>query len=614
MDQPPLIQSARLEDYSPEFWAATAGKGAAVLNMLRGVMGDDNFMKLLHAIPDKFAFGNPSPPTISASSPRRSRAKSWAGSSPNGSNRAAAFGTSSIQRSAEQQAFDRVQHSEQLLGAWLDRTNALRGFLQTGAPAAFTAFNRLDVPFQAALQTERRDVRGVVVARALLASEVQDARRWQTLALIAAADIRDHGVRPLPLAATAPRSAASVAFQTASQRYTAVMETRRKSDIQSASETANVIVVLAALILAIAALAVTRASRRQEKRLTQGRLLEEQSRAAREHDYVEARARFSQVMLAADTEEEACQLVKSAIEALVSGSSVVVFRRNNSANRLEPVTGVAPASTLTGALEGGSARSCLAIRLGRAHTSDPAERSPAGCEVCGQQGACTTCEPLVVAGELMGSALISHPRPLTSHEQRAIDDTIALGTPVLANLRNLALAERRAHTDSLTGLPNRRALDDMLKLMLAQATRADEPLSLALVDVDGFKDVNDTFGHERGDELLSSFAGALARSLRASDFAARLGGDEFVVLLPGTDLDGARNVAEKMLAATHQTRLLGFNCEVSASFGIATFPGHGGDPAALMKSADGALYRAKSDGRNCVRLAAAHQREIGAAP
>ena len=71
VDQPPLIQSARLEDYSPEYWAATAGKGAAVINMLRGVMGDDNFFKLLKAVPEKFAWGNPPTPTIFTSWPRR---------------------------------------------------------------------------------------------------------------------------------------------------------------------------------------------------------------------------------------------------------------------------------------------------------------------------------------------------------------------------------------------------------------------------------------------------------------------------------------------------------------------------------------------------------------
>ena len=154
----------------------------------------------------------------------------------------------------------------------------------------------------------------------------------------------------------------------------------------------------------------------------------------------------------------------------------------------------------------------------------------------------------------------------------------------------------------------------MLKLMLAQANRTGAPLSIVLADVDQFKEANDTFGHDRGDELLSTVAGALARSVRASDFVARLGGDEFVAVLPATDVDGARDVAENMAAATRETRLLGFNWEITASFGIASVPDHGPDIEAVMQSADTALYQAKRDGRNCVRFAPATQQTAPAAP
>lgn len=108
----------------------------------------------------------------------------------------------------------------------------------------------------------------------------------------------------------------------------------------------------------------------------------------------------------------------------------------------------------------------------------------------------------MVGGEVFGSMLITHPQSLSSAEQRTVSDTIAYSTPVLANLRNLALAERRARTDSLTGLPNRRALDDILRLMFAQANRTDVPLSIVVADIDQFKEANDTFGHDSGDELL----------------------------------------------------------------------------------------------------------------
>ena len=142
---------------------------------------------------------------------------------------ATVFATSSIQKSAEQQGFDRVQHSQRLLAAWLDRGNALRVFLQTGSTSALEEFDRLAVPFQAALQTERTDVRDVATAQPILANEVHTAQRWHSLALLAAASIRRHGVRPLPIAITKPRSDASAAFQAANEHYTAAMEARRRA-------------------------------------------------------------------------------------------------------------------------------------------------------------------------------------------------------------------------------------------------------------------------------------------------------------------------------------------------------------------------------------------------
>jgi PAS domain-containing protein len=186
---------------------------------------------------------------------------------------ATVFATSSIQKSAEQRGFDRVQHSQQLLAAWLDRGNALRVFLQTGSTSALEEFDRLSVPFQAALQVERTDVRDVATAKPILFNEVRNAQRWQSLALLAAANIRRHGVRPLPIAITKPRSDASAAFQAANERYTLAMEGRRTSDIETASEIGIGIVVLAVLILAFAALAVTRASRGSERRLMEEQML-----------------------------------------------------------------------------------------------------------------------------------------------------------------------------------------------------------------------------------------------------------------------------------------------------------------------------------------------------
>jgi diguanylate cyclase (GGDEF)-like protein len=124
-----------------------------------------------------------------------------------------------------------------------------------------------------------------------------------------------------------------------------------------------------------------------------------------------------------------------------------------------------------------------------------------------------------------------------------------------------------------------------------------------LIDLDRFKAVNDTHGHDRGDEVLAATATALKETVRASDFAARIGGEEFLVLLADTDSAGAVTVAESIARALAGTRVHGVERMATASFGIAGYPMHGVDVASLLRSADRALYQAKRDGRDCVRVA-----------
>ena len=217
----------------------------------------------------------------------------------------AVLASSSLQRSAEQRGFDRVQHSQQLLAAWLDRANPLRVFLQTGSPTALGTFDRSMRPFESAVQTERTDVHAVPGAPGIFASEVGFAQRWQGWALAGVAQIRRHGVRPLPLALTRPRANAAVAFQTANERLTGVMEKQRTRDIADVAKVGDGIVVLAFLIVALAALAAVRARRNRDTRAMEARLREEHDRAGDERAYVEGRRRLSQVLLAAETSEEA---------------------------------------------------------------------------------------------------------------------------------------------------------------------------------------------------------------------------------------------------------------------------------------------------------------------
>ncbi|HJW48575.1 MAG TPA: diguanylate cyclase [Candidatus Limnocylindria bacterium] len=155
------------------------------------------------------------------------------------------------------------------------------------------------------------------------------------------------------------------------------------------------------------------------------------------------------------------------------------------------------------------------------------------------------------------------------------------------------LRDRALH-DTLTGLPNRALLEDRLGSALATAHRQHDPLCLLLIDLNGFKEVNDTLGHFAGDLVLVEVAKRLTRSLRESDTAARLGGDEFVAVLPATALTGAIETAWTLNEIIAKPVTIGESTRsVSASIGIAAFPEHGRDATSLMAAADAAMYEAK---------------------
>ncbi len=154
--------------------------------------------------------------------------------------------------------------------------------------------------------------------------------------------------------------------------------------------------------------------------------------------------------------------------------------------------------------------------------------------------------------------------------------------------------ERMAHYDSLTDLPNRALFGDRLAQALLAVARDPAPLALLLIDLNRFKEVNDTLGHDVGDLLLRQVATRMHDILRAVDTVSRLGGDEFAVLLPHTDEDGAIAVAHKLLTAlTTPIMLQGRAVEVGGSIGIALHPPDGADTAALLRQADVAMYQAK---------------------
>jgi diguanylate cyclase (GGDEF)-like protein len=164
--------------------------------------------------------------------------------------------------------------------------------------------------------------------------------------------------------------------------------------------------------------------------------------------------------------------------------------------------------------------------------------------------------------------------------------------------RPFALSEARALTDGLTGLPNRRSIEDALKRMAAQSDRTGQPLGAVLFDLDHFKQINDMWGHEKGDEVLAAVGATVASTVRASDFVGRYGGEEFMLLLPDTGRNGAAQIAEKLRQAITAVDVPGVERRVTASFGVAAIPEDASEPSLVVRAADRALYMAKARGRN----------------
>ncbi len=188
-------------------------------------------------------------------------------------------------------------------------------------------------------------------------------------------------------------------------------------------------------------------------------------------------------------------------------------------------------------------------------------------------------------------------------EQGAITHYIATFNDISESKASQEHIQRLAHYDSLTGLPNRMLLADRADLALSRMERNGEQLAMIFLDLDRFKNVNDSLGHRVGDELLIQVAGRLKGVLREEDTVSRLGGDEFIMLLPSTDADGATHVAGKVLAdLSRPYHIEHYELSVTPSMGIAMYPADGASYEALSMCADTAMYRAKQGGRQTFRF------------
>lgn len=250
---------------------------------------------------------------------------------------------------------------------------------------------------------------------------------------------------------------------------------------------------------------------------------------------------------------------------------------------------------------------CWGLRLGQLHEFvEGGNALP--CRHVSDSGGGYLCVPMMAEGEALGllhlrrpSATMRAGEDLASRAERIAEQ---MG-PVIASLTLREQFRQQSIRDGLTGLYNRRYLEETMGRELLRARRIGSSLAVIMADVDHFKKLNDTYGHQAGDDVLQTFAVYLKDAVRGDDIACRYGGEEFSVILPGAGLDMAMQRAEALRAGLANLRVrIGRETlpPITASFGVAIFPEHGESWEALLRAADGALYAAKRAGRNRVSV------------
>jgi diguanylate cyclase (GGDEF)-like protein/PAS domain S-box-containing protein len=180
-----------------------------------------------------------------------------------------------------------------------------------------------------------------------------------------------------------------------------------------------------------------------------------------------------------------------------------------------------------------------------------------------------------------------------------ITNYVAIKEDISEKKKSEAYIENLAHFDQLTGLPNRVMLNDRVTYLLGMAQRTHEPLAVMFLDLDHFKNINDTLGHTIGDQVLIEIANRIKGTVRDEDTVSRLGGDEFIMLFPNTDSNAAMRIATKLITEISRVSIVEHNeLTITPSIGIAIYPDDGEDFETLLKNADTAMYKVKSDSRN----------------
>ena len=344
----------------------------------------------------------------------------------------------------------------------------------------------------------------------------------------------------------------------------------------------------------------------------QERVREREVQLARQHSVAAALSAFSEVSQQIEDEGELHSMLARALQKELAPSELRILLRNPTGERLDIVWPQKAGPALVPArfpiLQ--EPASCRGVRTGAAVSiADATAPTACECKLGVPEEGSYLCLPMIATGEVIGLVNLQSSRKgdFTAERVRLAQAYVGVAATALSSIRLLALARERALRDGLTGVYNRRFLDELFPKQLALARRTSRPLSVLMLDVDHFKACNDTYGHDVGDRVLCAFVRILQEEARTSDSVVRYGGEEFLMLLPETDEEGAAAFAERIRRAVERRAFGEFGVpnaiSLRCSIGVSSMPAHGDSPAALVLAADRGLYAAKQQGRNRVVVA-----------
>ncbi|MCG2722941.1 MAG: diguanylate cyclase, partial [Thermodesulfovibrionales bacterium] len=248
---------------------------------------------------------------------------------------------------------------------------------------------------------------------------------------------------------------------------------------------------------------------------------------------------------------------------------------------------------------------CWSLRRGKMHVVENQEKGLV-CRHVGSDTRAYLCLPMTAQGELMGILHLQSKEPLSEFKKRVALNAAEHFALTFSNLKLREILRNQAIRDPLTGLFNRRYMEETLDRELSRAIRNKAPVGVIMIDLDYFKRFNDEFGHDAGDTVLQELGNFLQKYIRKEDIACRYGGEEFAIILSGASLEITYQRADLLRENVKNLEVLYKNQKlpgITLSFGVAVFPAHGPTGEAVLIAADTALYRAKQEGRDRVVIA-----------